>query len=289
MKISHILTEGLSDVLYHATNLNVLGQILTSNSLRLTPDIGTDAEASRRKGNKMYYMSFSRSKTGDYHFPVSPHATGTVLLVVDGRQLKRDGFTGAPIDYWGFGNKDEMEDRLYSADSTIENANKYVKEVHVYFNTADSDETRNAKFLSWMRQAYITAKKLGIEMYAYDDAKNFGLLNKAKTVQISTLQSTGTPEKPYQRGKPQNYFASYIELLMVNDQSKLSKEAKRRLSNMSGWYRDDSIRSLSADIHNSRTGSYRVNLDKFLKIVKQLKLNSVKEIIDHIIKKFDQD
>lgn len=286
MKISQVLTEGLSDVLYHYTDLNALGQILVSNSLRLTPDIGTEAEVSRRRRGKMYYMSFARSKTGDYHFPVSTHAGGAVLLVVDGRQLKQDGFSGAPVDYWGFGNKDEMEDRLYSRKPRVENANKYITEIHTYFYKEASDQVRNAKQISSMRKAYIVAKKLDIKMYVYDNAKDFGLLNKAKTVQISTLKSTEQPDKPRGERKPRNYFKPYVELLMVNDKSKLTPDARSKLYNMDGWNQDDAVRTLAADIHNSRTGSYRADLDKFLAVVKQQKLSSVKQIVNHIIQKF---
>ncbi len=56
---------------------------------------------------------------------------------------------------------------------------------------------------------------------------------------------------------------------------------------MSGWYKQDSIRSLSADIHNDKSSSDRNNLDKFLAKVRQLKLKSVTDIIDYIVNKFE--
>ena len=287
MKMMQILTEGLSDILYHSTSLYNVLRILKSNRLQLTPDIGTDAETGLRKKNKIYYMSFARSKMGDYHSP-SKYAGNLSLLVVDGRQLKQDGYSGSPVDYWGWGDKDEMEDRLYSKQPYIEDAAKYITEIHTYYNPEGSEENK-AKSIRWMRSAYIMAKKLGIPMYVYDDVEAFKLLNKAKTTSISTLRyNTDEPQlKPYQRVS-RNYFAPYMELLSVNDKTKLSSDAKRILYNIQGWSKDDAIRSLAADIHNERTGQSRQNLDKFLTKVSSLKLTSVSDIIKFIDAKFKE-
>ncbi len=285
MKMSQIITEGLSDILYHSTSLYNVLSILKNNKFQLTPDIGTDAEANLRKKNRIYYMSFARSKMGDYHQP-SKYAGNLALLVIDGRQLKQDGYTGNPIDYWGWGNKDEMEDRLFSKKPYIEGASKYLKEIHVFYK-AESDEDMKAKSVRWLRAAYLMATKLGIKMYVYDDIEAFKLLNTSKSVSISTLKYDTNQEivKPYARVS-RNYFAPYMELLSVPDRSKLSKDARRLLSNMDGWYKNDAKRSLAADIHNARNGSSRPDLDKFLAKASSLRLSSVEEIINYIENKF---
>ncbi len=287
MKMMQILTEGLSDILYHSTSLYNVLSILKNNKLQLTPDLGTNAEVKLRKKNRMYYMSFARSKMGDYHQP-SQYAGNLALLVFDGRQLKQDGYTGNPVDYWGWGDKDEMEDRLTSTKPYIENASRYVKEIHVFYKK-EADEEFKAKSVRWLRAAYLMAKKLGIEMYVYDDIEAFKLLNKSKAVSISTLKyDLSQPQvKPYSRVS-KNYFAPYIELLSVSDRSKLSKDARNLLYNMDGYYKDDAKRSLAADIHNSRTSSGRPQLDKFLAKVASLRLSSVEEIVDYIENKFKQ-
>jgi hypothetical protein len=287
MKMMQIITEGLSDILYHSTSLYNVLSILKNNKLQLTPDLGTNAEVKLRKKNRIYYMSFARSKMGDYHQP-SKYAGNLALLVFDGRQLKQDGYTGNPVDYWGWGNKDEMEDRLFSKKPYIEDAAKYVKEIHVYYNNESSDDVK-AKSVRWLRAAYIMAKKLGIKMYVYDDIEAFKLLNTSKIVSISTLQYDTNQEqlKPYSR-QSKNYFAPYMELLSVSDRSKLSKDARRLLYNMDGYYKDDAKRSLAADIHNSRTSSGRPQLDKFLAKVASLRLSSVEEIVDYIENKFKE-
>lgn len=287
MKMMQILTEGLSDILYHSTSLYNVLSILKNNRLQLTPDIGTDAETGLRKKNKIYYMSFARSKMGDYHSP-SKYAGNLSLLVFDGRQLKQDGYSGSPVDYWGWGDKDEMEDRLYSKRPYIEDASKYIKEIHVFYKKEQHAET-NAKNVRWLRSAYIMAKRAGVEMYVYDDVDAFKLLNKKKSVSISTLQYDNSiePSKPYFSTR-RNYFAPYMELLSVNDKTKLSSDAKRILYNIDGWNKDDAVRSLAADIHNERKSPSRPNLDKFLAKASSLKLNTVSDIINYIDSKFKE-
>lgn len=285
MKIASILTEGLSDILYHSTSLYNVLSILKNNRLRLSPDLGAESESGLRKKNKIYYMSFARSKMGDYHSP-SEHAGNLSLLVLDGRQLKQDGFSGAPVDYWGWGNKDEMEDRLYSKSPYIEDAAKYITEIHTFFKRGGYAED-TAKSVRWLRAAYIAAKKLGIAMYVYDDVDAFKLLDTRKAIPISSIQYDTNQEqvKPYQRMST-NFFAPYMELLSAPDKSKLSSKAKRILDNIQGWNKDDAKRSLSADIHNGKTGSGRNDLDKFLAKTTSLGLSKVSQIIDYIDKKF---
>lgn len=285
MKIMQIITEGLSDILYHSTSLPNVLNVLKDNTFRLTPDLGADSETGLRKKNKIYYMSFARSKMGDYHAP-SKYAGSLSLLVVNGRQLKQDGYSGSPVDYWGWGDKDEMEDRLYSKNPYIKEASKYISEIHTYFNPEGSEENK-AKWVRWMRTAYIMAKKLGISMYVYDDVEAFKLLDKRKSINISSIDYDTNQEqiKPYQR-MGRNYFSPYMELLSVNNKEKLSNEAKRILYNVQGWNKDDAIRTLSADIHNERTSNGRQNLDKFLSKATSLGLLKVSDIITFIDKKF---
>ena len=285
MKIASILTEGLSDILYHSTSLYNVLNILKNNKLRLSPDLGAESESNLRKKNKIYYMSFARSKMGEYHSP-SKYSGNLSLIVFDGRQLKQDGYSGAPVDYWGWGNKDEMEDRLYSKSPYIEDAAKYITEIHTFFKRGDQ-ENDTAKSVRWLRSAYIMAKRLGITMYVYDDIDAFKLLDTRKSISISSIQYDTNQEqvKPYQRVS-RNYFAPYMELLSVPDKSKLSSDAKRILNNIQGWSKDDAKRSLSADIHNGKTGSGREDLDKFLAKTTSLGLSKVSQIIDYIDNKF---
>lgn len=283
MKITEILMERLSSVLYHSTDLKSVLNILENDVFRLTPDLGSVSDADLRKNDKIYYMSFSRSKTGQYHYPVGWIGT---MLVIDGDKLNYN-YSGKAVDYWGREyNKDEMEDRLYSKNAYIPEASKYIKEIHIYIKPDENDSYRYSKFVRMTRKIYIDASKKNIKTYFYDDNKAFDMLNKSKSISISDLKldPVDPTDKPYSY-KQKNYFAPYMELLSVNAYEKLSKDAKDLLYKIS-WYKDDKINSLSADIHNAKKGRSREDLDKFLTKVRSLNLKSVTDIINHIENKF---
>ena len=307
------LFEGLSEILYHATGLHNVEEILAIDTLRLTPDIGTSSEQSHRpKQTQVYYMSFSRSRVGNYHHPVHKGETGQSIIVLDGRKLMADGYSGKPVEYWGFGDKDEMEDRIFSDKPIIPNASKYITEIHTYLNLKPTfrkaspmtkildpnapdveepkDKDREAIFIRLIRKVYRRATQLGIALYIYDDADAMGLLNKKKAIKsVSDIKTDVAPQKrlepSYRRKNPFGYI---MELLALDGIEKLSPDTKKKLYNMAGWYRDDTIRSLEADIHNARSGAARPKLDILISKMKQMKIFNVADLIDHIITKFKE-
>lgn len=284
MLIEQIINEKLSSVLYHATGISTVLNILKSDSFRLTPDLGSTSDASFRKKDKIYYMSFARSKTGAYHYPVGWQGA---LLVIDGDKLSAR-YSGGPVDYWNNNTKDEMEDRLYSKNGYIPKASDYIKEIHLYVKQ-DKEDYRTAKLTRWARQIYIAGSRKNIPVYFYSDADAYNLLDKRNATDISSisLPSIDPTDKPYQR-QSRNSYAPYMELLSVSDKDKLSKEAEDKLYKMAGWYKKDAVRSLSADIHNDKNSPDRKNLDKFLEKTRHLKLRSVEDIVNYIIDKFEK-
>lgn len=287
---AHDLTEGISNIVYHSTGLHNVVKILADNTFRLTPDIGTSSEASQRPSEeKLYYMSFSRSKTGSFHYPVSEYAVGQALIVLDGQRLMAAGYSGKPIEYWGFGDKDEMEDRIFSTKPTIPNANKYISEIHVYFKSNERDDKdRDSIFIRLLRKLYRQSAQLGIQIYIYDDVKHFNLLDKRHATQkVTDLKTDVPPIKAYTSSyRRRNPFGDLMELLALDSEDKLSKNAKDRLDKMAGWYKDDTIRTISADVHNSRTDDNRPKLDALIAEMKKLKIYNIPGLVDYIINKF---
>ena len=299
------LFEGIGDVLYHYTDSYRLNQILERDAFRLTSDMGTDAERNVGKKDKPYYLSTARSRLGDYHTPVSSYATGSVLLVLDGTQIKRDGYTGAPVDYWNMDRskpreywKDEMEDRIFSDEPWLENASKYIQEVHMYMPETEKPEKR----ATLVRKAMTKAKQMGIPAYLYDDPKAFNLLNKKKAtmrakdlnIEKDKLPLPGSadyePGKYRGLGPSKNYFAMWTELLLKPKTGTFTGRArdyKNSLSMGADMYMKEAARTLSADIHNARKDPRQYkNFDKFMATVKKLGLKSVNEIIQYISDKF---
>lgn len=243
-----------------------------------------DPNLNKRKKKKTYYMSFARSKTGEYSYPTSEYESGKVMMVIDGEKLQQAGYTGEPVDYWaGFtaGRKNEMEDRVYSTKSHIPNADQFIKEIHVYINLENTDAQRLNMYKRLVRQVKLWGRKHGVPAYAYDNVKSFNLLNR-KQLDVSQLSSKPEQGAPYHRTDRGN-FDAHTELLNVNDRDKLSRAAKDQLYGMQ--YRDY-IRSLQADVHNARQSSERKNLDKFIAQIKQRGIYSLRDYIDFVTDKF---
>lgn len=282
MLIRDLLTEKLSAIIYHSTGISTLYRILNDNQFRLTPDFGTSAESDRRVKNRAYYMSFSRSPINDYHHSAGG---GNCVIVVDGDAMNRDGFVGRPIDYWGGIHNDEMEDRLYHREPIIPDVVKYIKAIHAMPRLQDPD--RKKRDVQQLRKCYILAKQYRIPMYVYTDANAYRLLDRRRAVPISSITydkdlDTGKPYSPVKYRKP---YAEYMELLSDVPNERLSKSASERLYTIRYDSFGDAKRSLSADIHNDRRGTYRDDLDKFLRRVHKLGLGSVEDILDYIREK----
>lgn len=289
MRISNIICEGLSSVLYHSTGLSAVLNILSSDRFRLTPDIGSGVESSFRKNDKkIYYMSFARSIMGQYH------NSGNALMVVDGKKLSHN-YSGGAVDYWGNSfDKDEMEDRLYSSKPYIEDATSYISAVHVYYDE-NANSGSNARKIRLLRRCYILCKRKGIMMYVYTDRAAYRVLDVRKSVPISGLSYDRNIvlDKPYV-GSYQSNYDDYMELLSLDDISKLSPSGMKLLDKIKYDSFGDVRRSLSANIHNDKSSSSsstmsRINLDKFLAKVLSLKLHNVAGILKHIREKFKLD
>lgn len=284
------LFEGLSSILYHATGIWKVFSILQNNIFLLTPSIGTDSDNHHK--NKIYFLSTTRSKVGQYHYPVTEYQSGQCLIVLDGQKLMADGFSGESINYWGHdykSKKNEMEDRILSSKSEIPNAMKYIKEIHVLLeqNTnADLERIDNIKRI--LRKTMIMCKKSEIPIFVYNDFNDFNLLQKNKANQNTNLKAETPLPEPRSQFPRTNYFGPYIELLIQTDRNKLSNESKRLLGR---WYNErDRLTALKNEIHNNKSDERgRPNLIKFLNIMKKLNLNSVKDVYDYIDKKWAND
>ncbi len=294
-KVAESITEGVSPILYHVSQIHNVRDMLTDNAIRLTPDFGTGSEQEHKPEGKIYYLSTARSKTGSYGYPVSNSQKNGAMVVFDGRALMADGYTGKAIDYWGPEfralGKDEMEDRIFSKKSVIPKASKYIKEIHILFDR-DRTDHRNDHVARVLKDLGYKAKRLGVPLYIYTDQQAFALLNKAKAASVASvdapadklpLPDTDIEPRGYRGGPARNYFGGWIELLKVNDASRLSKAGKDAL-NRAHYF--DANQGVDADIHNARTNHQRPHLDKFLTVLQQFKINSTQELMTYVNNKF---
>lgn len=291
------LIEGLSDILYHKTSLENLMKIMQDDVFRLTPDFGPGPDQKFRKKDKAYYMSFARSKLGEFKIP-GQDSMGLVSVVVDGRALSLAGYSGAPVDYWETTfskrnnshytySQDEMEDRLYSTEQFIPAATKYIKEIHVMFSDARSKKTAVNNNILALRRLEELCKQHNIPLYIYKDYKHFRFQDKRHTIKVSDLIKNDSSEVTdwwVSKQEPLNKdLVPWLELLNADSKEDLSKEA----GEIQYAIIPDNPRSadygLGTTISNTRL---RGGADEFLLKMRQLRLKDTVEVIKYIRKKF---
>lgn len=134
-QFKNILTEGLTDVLWHKTGITNVIRILKSDRFRLSTSLGTSAD---QYGTKAFFFSTARSPQSSY-FRMSD---SSAVLKLDGRKLGYN-YKGFPVGYWsGMGSPadtDEMEDRIVHTKPFIPKATSYITEIRVMLPTNEMD------------------------------------------------------------------------------------------------------------------------------------------------------
>lgn len=295
------LTEGISPVLYHFMRgpINALN-ILKQNQFKLTASPGTDTERHLQKGHRQYYLSTARHKLGGYH--VKSEGNG-IIFNLDGKKLAQN-YTGKAVSYWGpdyYGNpgsykkgyeQKEAEDRIYSYKPFIPDAIKYIQEMHVLF---DIDTKYGKPSGPVYRRLIITAKRLGIPIYVYENNRDWLIQNKNKAVNPAKIEALAkAPSKEYDQKKLYSqkykiYLGMWIELYMSPVNSSLSSRAQKLKREVLYGY-SDLHRSLSAAIHNEKSKpADETGMETLLKIFRKEKITSSQQYIDLLRKKWAPD
>ena len=193
-----ILSEGLSDILYHFTYTSHLINILKYNKFATSSNLGSNADSWKDKG-RFYFFSTQRTKGmsgyGRHH--------GNVAIVLDGRKLNQT-FKGSPTDYWNWSTKssdyksigdytqalqsEENEDRIVTNKPYIDNANNYIIEIHIFI----IPEQNNKETISEITNL---AAGYNLPVYFYLDENAFKLQNKTKAIDPNSLDLIDKKEK----------------------------------------------------------------------------------------------
>lgn len=255
-KLLNIISEGVSDILYHKTHSHAAYEILKTDKFKLSTSAGSSADA---KGDKLYFFSTARNLSSSY-FSVGDY---TIIFKLDGRKLGAN-YKGMPVDYWGArstGKAAEEEDRIVTDSPFIENATKYIDELHILlphkfekeFNYMDErnlamklgrdptdkelEDHRGKRLLgkidndysSILRKIIILCKKNNIEFFAYVSENNMKYMQTAKALNLTDidLDGKGDDNYYYRSRKRRGYIGDVIELYYnPNNESKLTKPAK---------------------------------------------------------------
>lgn len=288
MRASEFITESLSRVAYHYTNLTAALKILTSGEFQLSSALGSVEEKYVPKGYP-YFLSTTRTKLGGYHTRISD---GAAMFVLDGNWYNQR-YRATSVDYWGDRDNTqsdrahEAEDRLFSRDPSIPITG--VTAVHILckfgrkLQDQASDSTR-----AWARQTIIAAKKQGIPVYFYTDPAAWRQLDTRNTGDIRVLSGQAPT-----RGSPsrhRGYLLPWMELIQAKNKSQLSKHADQIRYNLQYTYdKQSAISGLGNDLSNARkpnSGPDRENAVRIIKFMQQNKLATVADLVDALAEKW---
>jgi hypothetical protein len=296
-----ILMERISDEVYRYVTSTELESVLKTDKFHLTAAIGTGSEMEKQSKKKIFYLSTTRGRGGDYH---SSPSQNYALIKLNGRKLGQR-YSGKAVDYWadksqslrGTG-KSEAEDRIYSDKPYIPKASQYIKEIHFLIKDAGSPENLYGQMGDLqkqnLRKIMMAAKKRNIKMYFYNNKRDFILMNPKNSVKIDLKslkrdkEDVKAPGYYRYKGVERSSFAVWTELLAKKKTSELTKKAKDKRYDVS--YYSDQVKVLANDIHNSKQiGSA---LDKrivtFIAFMKKLKLRNPQDVIDFIKDKWEK-
>lgn len=249
MKANEFLIERASSILFHYTSTFNALKMLKSGSFELSSTTGNKSEEDYAPEGYPYFLSLTRTLTGDYHRYVG---TGGVMFKLNGDWFN-SRYVVKPIDYWDSAWLDsdgtrtrEAEDRVFSKEPTIPITP--VTEVHVLLK--NQDEFRSPL----TRQIMIVSKQRNIPVYLYTDEKAWRLLDKRNSVQPSKAKDI-LKGQPLIRGysrKPTDYIKQWIELIEKDKKEYLSDRAKSLLKNLMWYSRPDDDQNMSVDLSNAR-------------------------------------
>ena len=291
MRISEVITESLSRTAFHYTQISTALKIVQSGNFELSSALGSIEQQYMLKG-KPYFMSTTRTRRGGYH--ENAGRTQGVLFVLDGNWFNQR-YASRPLDYWENRNpvrshhrSHEAEDRIYSPDPTIPIDG--VAAIHILYTVDESDASEmNEHNLAMVRQIMIAGKTRGIPTYFYTDKTAWQNMDLRNQGDVSLLKGQRKPSW-YRPKRRRGYLDHWIELMMVNDASKLSKEADNMRYNLNYTYnKNDAVQALDVDIGNARkpdSGQERQAAVKIIAYMRQNRLNTIKDFVEHIAEKW---
>ena len=287
MRAHEFLTEGLSAVVYHYTNIDAAMHILNDQEFQLSSSVGGIEEQYAPAGYP-YYFSTARTKYGSYMNYVGNQA---VMFNLNGNWYNQR-YPSKSIDYWGnrgrgnvgvSGKADhEAEDRLFSKTPAI--PINGILAIHVFNKKGSGDPSQNAV----TRKVLLKAKALKIPTYFYNDETAWRNQNTHKVVNIADL--SGNKPTGYTRPN-RKYLDGWLQLAKAHSEHQLSEPGKAILYKIRYHnYNNDIVNSLSADISNNRkpnSGPMRNDVIKIIDYMRTHKLNTTKDFIDHLVSKWE--
>ena len=275
------LKESVSAIIYHNTHINKAKSIIIHNKFLLTTSLGTQSD---QFSKKFYYISTSRIKFGGFSnsFPEN----NIVNIVLNGRKFN-ERYKGGPVDYWGYDFRkqapdmqsklrhDENEERVFSDNPEIQDASKYILEIHV-----SVDETTWFEGLLLLKLCQ--ARKIPCYLYQ-NNFNSFKILDKRKAItQVGNSRIDALID----------IYENYNDLESIPnnypyDRLKSGLQYYIYSKSFESIYAGELLKGFNTEIHNDRsTEEGRIIIKRLTNFMKKLKVKTIKDLIIKIAEKF---
>jgi len=275
MRFIEFIAERVSAMVYHYSPMNAALKILESGNFLLTSSTGTDEEQHEYK-NKKFFMSVTRSLTGGYHQSMG----SGVMFNLDGNKLNQR-YAGKSVDY--FGDREEMEDRVFSDSNTIPIKGN-VTSVHVLYSP-------RATTMQQLRQIQKVCEARNLPCYFYDSREGWLRQSKVKRVEFDSINLSNTGKNASDTSD-ENRYTGMLEVLseiLTLPREKQNDEHRQLLSKLTGpskanWW--DKIEAGMIEASKPGINGYdaTVKIVRFMRTKKLAKLPNLVNYVDKEIK-----
>lgn len=321
--VATTLLEGLSNLVYHFTNIQNILKIIEQDKLIASGAMANVADGGSQNRNKHFYISFQRTRSAQIGYAGNTGGGGS-CIEFDGQALNSK-YKGTAIDYWqrgkdpkvnglgksGVMSSNELEDRLVLDTPYVPNARRYIKSIHVTVHTEGSGREYYDKIDKY-------CKRLDIPVYFYATSEDFRNGFKQRAVPLEQIEIE-EPEYKHADRDVNNvkeavfdvkgvipFFVykdqSNIELLKkilpnpefeeLYDKFTMSNLEHRYLNKRNGEYDQYSIKELKqrlyTDVSNFRTTKNPLLLEFSRILSKEIRRYGANSVIDWVDKKLEK-
>lgn len=299
IKFSDIFYEKVSPSrLYHVTNLHKFFSIAQQGKIKLNfsnVDKEVSWEANLNRG-KYFFFSMSHQKYGRYahgsggeKLDSSKNAYFNVNMVMDADALRSVGKL-IEVDYWEHSRyaDDEKEIRFITDKQVLSPLEKYVMEVHIYYNPRISNYDYE-KQLRVIKNLLRLEDIINVPLYFYDNSSAYRLQLKAKAKSVKEIIPRDMEiNRESNRYRSRVKETSYNEVqglidLLRGDYDETNKYQNRLIEYIRLYPKDFDVK-VGSDLHNARS-LHLDNMQELVNLLKKHKLSNMEKIRKFIAQK----
>lgn len=271
MKLKDILLERLSSIVYHATSLLRLNQILAKDMMIASPLFTRDDEKSLSH-KSYFFVSTARSRTSPFILTLLNSGKSVGVLTLDGDKLNQN-YKGKSVNYFLNRKNNEMEDRLFTDEQYIKNISEYIEQVSILVVGKPTQTMIEIKQLCKEKNIPIFFFKTKEDLISNNKNKSIDIENSVVNDEDKTIKTEKQQQFPknldallyfYENDNPRNVpkkYQEYIQDLTIDYYKKSWINVLRKELNQ--YYRNENIIKFFKDIlKNERVYSIDELVDK---------------------------